>query len=80
MGRSILVVSTVDHAESELRKRLGDDVEAVKVVVPVVRQGFLDWLAMDERAFSHAEEEAERLAEELPGAVTEARAGMASTE
>ena len=57
MGKNVLVVSTVDHAESVLRERLGDDVDSVKVVVPVVQQGFLDWLANDERAFSQAEEE-----------------------
>ena len=61
VGRNVLVVSTVDHAESVLRKRLGDDVGSLKVVVPVVQQGFLDWLANDERAFSQAEDEAERL-------------------
>ena len=50
-----------------MRKRLGDDVSSLKVVVPVVKQGFLDWLANDERAFSQAEDEAARLAAELPG-------------
>ena len=37
-----------------------------RVVVPVVQQGFLDWLANDEPAASQAEEEAERLADALP--------------
>ena len=77
VGRNVLVVSTVDDAESVLRERIGGDVDLLKVVVPVVRQGFLDWLANDERAFSHAEEEAERLAAELPGGTTDARAGEA---
>ena len=60
-----------------LRRRLGDDVGELKVVVPVVKQGFLDWLANDERAFSHAEDEAERLAEALPGEAVDATAGEA---
>ena len=47
-----------------------------QVVVPLVRQGFLDWLANDERAASEAEEEASRLAGELPH-VADARKGEA---
>ena len=77
MGRNVLVVSTVDHAEDVLRRRLGPDVGELKVVVPVVQQGFLDWLANDERAASHAGAEAERLAEALPGEVAEAKIGEA---
>jgi hypothetical protein len=76
MGRNVLVVSTVDHADDTLRARIGDDVDEVRVVVPVVQQGFMDWLANDERAASHAEEEAARLEEELP-AVSDARKGEA---
>jgi hypothetical protein len=77
VGHNVLVVSTVDHAENLLRKRIGGDVDTLRVVVPVVRQGFLDWLAMDERAFSHADEEAHRLAEQLPGDTVEAGPGEA---
>jgi hypothetical protein len=55
---------------------LRDD-DIVKVVVPVVGQGVLDWLANDERAFSHAVEVADRLAEELPGETVAAGAGEA---
>jgi hypothetical protein len=77
MGRNVLVVSAVDHAENVLRKRLGGDVGSLKVVVPVVQQGFLDWLANDERAFSSAEEEAARLADALPGDALDAHAGEA---
>ena len=76
MGRNVLVVSTVEHGEDVLRSRLGTDVDEVKVVVPVVQQGFLDWLANDERAASEAEEEASRLADELPQ-VVDARKGEA---
>lgn len=75
----MLIVSTVDGAEEALRGELGD-VDQVKVVVPAVRQGVLDWLANDERAFSHAREEAERTAAELPGETVEARAGEADVE
>jgi hypothetical protein len=77
MGRNVLVVSTVDHAEDVLRRRLGGDVESLEVIVPVVKQGFLDWLANDERAFAEAASEATRLGDELPGEVREARAGEA---
>ena len=76
MGRNVLVVSAVDHAEDALRDRLGGDVGEVRIVVPVVQQGFLDWLANDERAASAAEEEAARLAGELPH-VADARKGEA---
>ena len=76
MGRSVLVVGAAEHSEDALRERLGEDVDEVRVVVPVVRQGFLDWLANDERAASEAEEEASRLAGELPH-VTDARKGEA---
>ena len=77
--RSILVVSTVEHAEEALRAEVGD-ADRIKVVVPVVRQGVLDWLANDQRAFSHAEEVAERTAEQLPGETVEAIAGEAKVE
>lgn len=77
MGRNVLVVSTVDDAEDVVRRRLGGDIDAVKVIVPVVRQGVLDWLANDEEAFSQAEAEAQRLADELPGDTVEAAAGEA---
>jgi hypothetical protein len=77
--RSVLVVSTVEHAEPTLRAQIGD-ADKIKVVVPVVRQGVLDWLANDQRAFSHAEEVAERTAERLPGETVEAGAGEAKVE
>jgi hypothetical protein len=48
--RSVLVVSTVEHAEAALRAQVGE-ADMIKVVVPVVRQGVLDWLANDQRAF-----------------------------
>ena len=77
--RSVLVVSTVEHAEAALRAQVGD-ADVIKVVVPVVRQGVLDWLANDQRAFSHAERVAESTAEQLPGRTVEAVAGEADVE
>jgi hypothetical protein len=77
--RSVLIVSTVEHAEAALRAQVGD-ADMIKVVVPVVRQGVLDWLANDQRAFSHAERVAENTAEQLPGETVEAVAGEADVE
>jgi hypothetical protein len=74
-----LVVSTVEHAEGALRAQVGD-ADVIKVVVPVVRQGVLDWLANDEAAFSHAQGVAESTAEQLPGETVEAVAGEADVE
>lgn len=76
MGRNVLVVSTVEHADDVLRAHVGD-AENVKVVVPVVRQSVLDWLANDEQAFGHAERVAQRTADELRGETVEAVAGEA---
>jgi hypothetical protein len=76
VSRKVLVVSTVEHADDVLREHVGD-ADAIKVVVPVVRQGVLDWLANDQKAFSRAEAVAERTAEKLPGETVEAVAGEA---
>jgi hypothetical protein len=77
MSKNVLVVSTVDHAENALREHF-DEADSIKVVVPVTGQGILDWLASDEKAFTQAEEVAERTAEELPGETVEAVAGEAN--
>ena len=77
--RNVLVVSTVEHADETLRDQVGD-ADRIKVVVPVVRQGVLDWLANDQRAFSRAEQVAERTAEQLPGETVDAGAGEANVE
>ena len=77
MGRNVLVVSTVEHEEPTLRAVVGD-ADRVKVVVPVVKQGLLDWLANDERAFAHAAEVAEVTAEELPADEVDSAAGEAN--
>jgi hypothetical protein len=76
VGKNVLVISTVEHADDVLRAHVGA-AETIKVVVPVVRQGLLDWLANDQKAFSHAERVAERTAEQLPGDTVEAVAGEA---
>lgn len=76
---NVLVVSTVEHSEAALRAQVGD-ADRIKVVVPVVRQGVLDWLASDQRAFTHAERVAEHTAEQLPGETVEAVAGEANVE
>ena len=77
MGRNVLVVSTVEHEEPTLRGAVGN-ADRVKVVVPVVKQGLLDWLANDERAFAHAAEVAAVTAEELPADDVDAAAGEAN--
>ena len=76
MAKNVLVVSTVERAEDALRAHVGE-AETIKVVVPVVRQGVLDWLANDQKAFGRAEQAAERTAEQLPGDTVEASAGEA---
>lgn len=76
---NVLVVSTVEHAEDVLRAHVGA-ADTIKVVVPVVRQSFLDWLANDERGFAHAERVAERTAKQLPGETVEAVAGESDVE
>ena len=68
MGRNVLVVSTLEQEAAVLAGLVGAD-DHVKVVVPVVKQGFLDWLANDEHAFSKAKAVASCPAEEILGAV-----------
>jgi hypothetical protein len=77
--RNVLVVSTVEHPENVLRSYVGE-ADKLKVVVPVVRQGLLDWLANDEKAFTRAENVAEAMAAHLPGETVEAVAGEANVD
>ena len=79
MGKSILVVSTVQDAGDVLGGQFGET-DTTKVVVPVTGQGILDWLANDEEAFSQAELVAERTADRLPGETVEAAAGEARVD
>lgn len=76
MTRNVLVVSTVEHADDALRAQVGE-ADTIKVIVPVVRQGVLDWLANDQKAFGRAERVAEQTAEQLPGETVESAAGEA---
>ena len=74
------MVTTVEETDSDLlRSHIGAD-DTIKIVVPVVRQGVLDWLANDEKAFGEAETIAQRTADQLPGETTEARAGEPNVE
>ena len=75
-GRKILVLSTVENAGDRLGRFTEPD-DTVMVVVPAVRQGFLDWLANDQEAFAHAEEIAAETAAALPGHAVRASAGEA---
>ena len=77
MPRRVLIVSTVENSDDELQAHVGE-ADEVKVVVPVVKQGVLDWLANDEKAFGHAERVAERTADQLPGETVETVAGEAN--
>jgi hypothetical protein len=79
VGRNVLVVSTVERAADRLRDHVGDD-DTIKVVVPVVRQSVLDWLANDERAIARAADVAQQTAERLPGDTAEAGAGEPDVE
>jgi len=76
---NVLLISTVEHSEEVLRSHIGE-ADKLKVVVPVVRQSFLDWLANDEKAFSRAQSVAENTAAELPGETIEAVAGEANVD
>jgi hypothetical protein len=76
---NVLLISTVEHPEEVLRSHLGQE-DKVKVVVPVVRQGFLDWLANDQKAFSRAKAVAQDAAAKLPGETVEAVAGEADVD
>jgi hypothetical protein len=70
----VLVITTVDGAGAAVDRHVRAE-DTVKVVVPVVGQGVLDWLANDQRAFTHAELVAERTAAEVEGATVDAVAG-----
>lgn len=73
-SRNVLVVSTDEDVARTLAPHL-DEKDTVKVIVPVVGQGFLDWLSNDEKAFAYAEGVAGQVADELPGDTVDARAG-----
>ena len=73
----VLVVTTAEHDDDALRDAVGPN-DRVKVVVPALKQGLLDWLANDERAFSHAARVADDRAAELPTDDVDTAAGEAN--
>lgn len=74
--RNVLVVSSSEWPVPALRAALGDDVDELRVVVPVVRQSHLQWLTnADDDARERADEVASAIGEALPSQVTEASAG-----
>lgn len=73
-GRNVLVVSTTQDVSGAIAPHV-DESDNVMVLVPVVGQGFLDWLANDEKAFARADAVANEVAENIPGETVEARAG-----
>jgi hypothetical protein len=79
VGTRVLIVSTAEHADEALSAFIGD-ADTLKVVVPVVRQGMLDWLANDEKAYGEAERIAQRTADRLPGETVDAGAGEADVD
>ena len=77
MARNVLVVSTIEHGDELIRDHV-EETDTIKVVVPVVRQGLLDWIANDEKAVDRAERVAARTGDELPGETEETGAGEAN--
>jgi hypothetical protein len=75
----VLIVSTVEHPEDVLRAYV-EGADEIKVVVPVVRQGVLAWLANDESAYAEAERTAARTADRLPGQTIDSGAGEADVD
>ena len=75
-GRKVLVISTVSRPAAALREAIGGEIDELRVVVPVVRQSRLQWLAnADDEAREDAEEAAAQLGRALPSKETESRAG-----
>ena len=66
--RNVLVITSVDRPVAVLRKALGEDVDALKVVVPAVKQSRLQWLT---NADDDAREEAQEAAASIEHATPE---------
>ena len=73
-------MSTIEDTDADALRAHVDAADTIKVVVPVVRQGVLDWIANDEKALGEAEAIAQRTADKLPGETTEAVAGESNVE
>jgi hypothetical protein len=75
-GRKVLVISTVARSAEAVRTAIGGDVGELRVVVPVVDQTRLQWLAnADDEPREQAEQEAAQIGRELPSEQTESTAG-----
>src|SRR5262249_29894236 len=70
----VLMVCTTHVPQPQLLRQVRPH-DANRLVVPVVRQGLLDWLANDQRAFAAAEEIAGHVADGLPTEPVAASAG-----
>ena len=79
-SRNVLVVSTIEDTDADVLRSHVGGADTIKVVVPVVRQGVLDWIANDQKALDEAEAIAQRTAEKLPGETAEAVAGEPNVE
>ena len=79
-SRNVLVVSTIEDTDADVLRAHVGGADTIKVVVPVVRQGVLDWIANDQKALDEAEAIAQRTADKLPGETAEAVAGEPNVE
>lgn len=79
-SRNVLVVSTIEDTDADVLRSHVGGADTIKVVVPVVRQGVLDWIANDQKALDEAEAIAQRTADKLPGETAEAVAGEPNVE
>ena len=73
-------MSTIEDTDADVLRSHVGGADTIKVVVPVVRQGVLDWIANDQKALDEAEAIAQRTAEKLPGETAEAVAGEPNVE
>jgi hypothetical protein len=75
-GRKVLVVTTVSRSAAVLREAIGGEIDELRVVVPVVHQSRLQWLAnADDEPREEAEETAAQVGRSLPSKETESTAG-----
>ena len=74
------MVSTIEDTDADVLRSHVGGADTIKVVVPVVRQGVLDWIANDQKALDEAEAIAQRTADKLPGETAEAVAGEPNVE
>ena len=73
-------MSTIEDTDADVLRSHVGGADTIKVVVPVVRQGVLDWIANDQKALDEAEAIAQRTADKLPGETAEAVAGEPNVE